>query len=43
MRDKLLHDYFNTDIEIIWEAVQEDIPQLKTMTSKVLEGFFRRL
>jgi uncharacterized protein with HEPN domain len=37
MRDKLIHDYFNTDVEIIWKAVQEDVPQLKTMISKVLE------
>ena len=37
MRDKLIHDYFNTDVEIIWEAVQKDIPQLKVMISKVLE------
>lgn len=36
MRDKLIHDYFNTDIEIIWKAVQEDVPQLKTMISRVL-------
>lgn len=26
MRDKLIHDYFNTDVAIIWEAVQEDVP-----------------
>jgi uncharacterized protein with HEPN domain len=39
MRDKLIHDYFNTDVEIIWKAVQEDVPQLKTMISKVLENF----
>ncbi|MFP4104099.1 hypothetical protein [Coleofasciculus sp.] len=33
-----LHDYFNfnTDVEIIWQAVQEDIPQLKMMISEVL-------
>lgn len=36
MRDKLIHDYFNTDVEIIWKAVQEDVPQLKIMISKVL-------
>lgn len=36
MRDKLIHDYFNTDVEIIWKAVQEDIPQLKVMVSQVL-------
>jgi uncharacterized protein with HEPN domain len=38
MRDKLIHDYFNTNVEIIWKAVQEDVPQLKTMISEVLRG-----
>jgi uncharacterized protein with HEPN domain len=38
MRDKLIHDYFNTDVEIIWKAVQEDVPQLKIMISEVLEA-----
>ena len=38
MRDKLIHDYFNADVEIIWKAVQDDIPQLKTMIAKVLEN-----
>ena len=36
MRDKLIHDYFNTDVEIIWKAIQEDIPLLQTMISRVL-------
>ena len=37
MRDKMIHDYFNTDLEIIWKTVQEDVPQLKIMISRVLE------
>ena len=37
MRDKLLHDYFNAEVEIIWKAVQEDIPLLKSMISHVLK------
>jgi uncharacterized protein with HEPN domain len=41
MRDKLIHDYFNTDVEIIWKAVQEDVPQLKMMISRVLEDMSR--
>jgi uncharacterized protein with HEPN domain len=36
MRDKLIHDYFNTNVEIIWRAVQEDVPQLKMMILEVL-------
>jgi len=39
MRDKLIHDYFNTDIEIIWKAVQEDIPLLEVMITKGFRGF----
>lgn len=42
MRDKLIHDYFNTDVEIIWKAVKEDVPQLKIMISGVLEGLSDR-
>lgn len=42
MRDKLIHDYFNTNVEIIWKAVQEDVPQLKIMISRVLEDFSSR-
>ncbi len=41
MRDKLIHDYFNTDVEIIWKAVQDDVPQLEITISKVLEDFKR--
>ena len=38
MRDKLIHDYFDTDVENIWKAVQEDVPQLKIMITRVLEN-----
>jgi uncharacterized protein with HEPN domain len=41
MRDKLIHDYFSADVEIIWKAVQQDVPQLKTMISKVLKDMER--
>jgi uncharacterized protein with HEPN domain len=37
MRDKLIHDYFNADVEIIWQAVKEDIPYLKSLIMNVLE------
>jgi len=28
MRDKLIHDYFGVDIDIIWKTIQQDIPYL---------------
>lgn len=39
MRDKLIHDYFNADVAIVWKAVQEDIPLLKTAIAIVQQDF----
>lgn len=37
MRDKLIHDYFNTDVEILWRTIQEDIPTVQRMIQEVLQ------
>lgn len=29
MRNKVLHEYFGVDTEILWKTIQEDIPSLK--------------
>ncbi|MDQ7055753.1 MAG: DUF86 domain-containing protein [Persephonella sp.] len=29
MRDKLIHDYFGVDYEIVWETIKTDLPKLK--------------
>lgn len=29
MRNKLIHEYFSVDLELIWEVLQRDIPELK--------------
>jgi uncharacterized protein with HEPN domain len=31
MRDKLVHDYLGVDLDVIWETIRNDIPQLKTL------------
>ena len=28
-RDRAIHNYFGIDLEIVWQTVQDDIPQLK--------------
>ena len=28
MRDKLIHDYFDVDLETVWETATKDIPEL---------------
>lgn len=36
MRDKLIHDYFGVDYEIVWQAVTIKIPELKLVVSEML-------
>jgi len=35
MRDKLIHEYFGVNLEIIWQTIQEDIPQLEASIKKL--------
>ena len=35
MRDILVHEYFGTDLQLTWETVQKDIPQLKKKLLKI--------
>ena len=37
MRDKLIHAYFGVNLERVWHAVQQDIPQLKDKISALLK------
>jgi len=37
MRDKLIHEYFGVDIDILWKTIQQDLPQLKILVLKVVE------
>lgn len=41
MRDRLVHEYFGVDLEILWETAKEDVPKLKTPVSKLLEDMER--
>lgn len=29
MRDKLIHEYFGVDLELVWKTVKDDLPVLK--------------
>jgi len=37
MRDKLIHEYFGIDYEVIWKTVKEEIPALKGVIEKIIE------
>lgn len=38
MRDKIIHEYFGVRLELIWEVIKRDIPQLKPLIEKVLSN-----
>ena len=35
MRDKLIHDYLDVDIDVLWKTIELDLPLLKEMISKI--------
>jgi len=36
MRDKLIHQYFGVNLDVVWTAVQDRIPQLKREIKTIL-------
>jgi uncharacterized protein with HEPN domain len=43
MRDILIHEYFGIDLDLTWEAVKTDIPDLKMKILKIKEELLRAL
>ena len=37
MRDKLIHEYFGVDYEVVWDIVSNEIPRLNTKIGNVLK------
>ncbi len=43
MRDKLIHDYFGVDNEVLWMTIKEDIPPLQPLLEEALREFNEEL
>lgn len=39
MRDKLIHEYFGINLDMVWEVIRKDIPKLKKQILRLLEKF----
>ncbi|MEW6327036.1 MAG: DUF86 domain-containing protein [Thermodesulfobacteriota bacterium] len=37
MRDKLIHEYFGVDIEIVWETIKKELPLVRPLVIEVLK------
>lgn len=38
MRDRLIHHYWETEAAVLWQTVQESVPQLHTMIQHVAQA-----
>lgn len=38
MRNRIVHDYTNVDVYIVWEVARRDLPSLKQQIVQLLEG-----
>ena len=38
MRDRLIHDYFGVDYELVWDVVQHRVPELRDQLASVLKA-----
>ena len=37
MRDKLIHEYFGVDAEMVWKVAKDEIPPLKPLIQQIFE------
>ncbi len=37
MRDRLIHDYFGVDYDIVWDVIQNKIPELHRKIERILK------
>jgi uncharacterized protein with HEPN domain len=38
MRNRVSHGYFSVDLEVVWQAIQRDIPALGEQLLRLLDG-----
>ncbi len=37
MRDKLIHEYFGVDLELVWVTIEDKLPEFKKQILKILK------
>jgi uncharacterized protein with HEPN domain len=37
MRDKLIHEYFGVDLQLVWDVVERELPTLRPRIAALLE------
>ncbi len=42
LRNVLVHDYLRIDLDIVWNVIERDLPDLKTKTDAILQTLRER-
>jgi uncharacterized protein with HEPN domain len=37
MRDKMIHEYFGVNLQLVWEVIEKSLPELKAATDSLLQ------
>lgn len=40
MRDRLIHDYFSVDYDIVWDVIENEAPRLRDDVARIIEQEF---
>ena len=38
MRNRIVHDYFDVDLQVVWQTVHRDLPVLRQQIDALLKG-----
>ena len=39
MRDRIIHGYDTVDLQIVWDVVKQDIPEIKPQIQQILADY----
>jgi uncharacterized protein with HEPN domain len=42
MRDRMIHEYFGVNLQIVWERVEQDVPELKQRVGVILKALEKK-
>jgi uncharacterized protein with HEPN domain len=42
MRNRLIHEYFGTDLPLVWNTIKEDLPTFKSQLEKIQSELLKR-
>jgi uncharacterized protein with HEPN domain len=42
MRDKMIHEYFGVNLQLVWDAIEHEVPRLKEKIAAILSEWDER-